>query len=129
MLIDDDPIANYLHYNLIESLQIAKKIDIVTNGEEALSFISKNHYPEIIFLDIHMPVMDGIVFLQTFRNLFRAPKTKIYVLSSSDHHKDVDSCKQWNIDGYLIKPLSDHNLKQLFHSITTPDVKKKDLQV
>lgn len=65
LLIDDDPIANYLTERLLGHLQIAHKIEKAHNGYEALEIIhghcSKGHScPDLILLDINMPVMSGI---------------------------------------------------------------------
>lgn len=130
LLVDDDPIANYLHLNLIDSLGIVENIEIVSNGEEALQHISSQGLPEIILLDIHMPVMDGILFLKKFRSLTSNTSTKIFVLTSSEHQNDISDCACWGIDGYMIKPLTDTKICQLIDPhCSKPTEAETDLQV
>lgn len=129
LLVDDDPIANYLHFNLVESLDIAENIEIVTNGEEALDFISKKGLPEIILLDIHMPVMDGILFLKKFRTLCPSKDCKIFVLTSSEHENDIADCALWGIDGYMIKPLTEAKICKLLNPYCKTTEAETDLQV
>ncbi len=129
LLVDDDPVANYLHINLLESLHIAEKVDIVTNGEEALKYINTVRDPEVILLDLHMPVMDGILFLQNFRNFSSDSKAEIYILTSSEHKQDITECSSWGVYGYIIKPLTESKLKEFFSIDTLSAQEEEDTLV
>ncbi|MDQ3393368.1 MAG: response regulator [Bacteroidota bacterium] len=111
LLIDDDPIANYLHLKILNDLNIAKRIDIVTNGEEALNYINKVCHPEIIFLDINMPVMNGIEFLKEYNKIIPLPESSICVLTSSEHLHDIANAEELGINFYLNKPLCEEKLQ------------------
>jgi len=129
LLVDDDAIANYLHLNLINNFKISEKVDIVTNGEEAFKFIYSFGHPDLILLDLHMPVMDGIQFLQTFRKILPESQSKIYILTSSEHQNDIIDCKNWGIDGYVIKPLTEAKLETIFLPDHLPLEGNNDLKV
>lgn len=60
LLIDDDHEDNRFHQIIIEEMNMAEKIEFALNGLEALDFLAKqDHIPELIFLDINMPKMNG----------------------------------------------------------------------
>lgn len=90
----------------------------VNTGMEYLLSIENNteSWPEIIFLDINMPLVNGFGFLDSFENLSKSfvEKVKIAVLSSSDNKKDADkfSSKKYVID-FMSKPLSIESFKRL----------------
>lgn len=112
LLIDDDMVTNYLHKSLLEELGVAHQIAIYTNGAKALSYLkqacNESSQPELIFLDLNMPVMDGFLFLENFKNenLHTQCKTKIAVLSSSVNPRDLTRIKEIGIAHYYQKPLT-----------------------
>jgi CheY-like chemotaxis protein len=69
LIIDDDPISNVIHNCLIEKLGFAEKINTVGNGWEGLQYLINNPPPDLIFLDLRMPVMDGFKFLELYKEL------------------------------------------------------------
>ena len=121
MLVDDDEIDNIINEKIIQSNQFADKITVYQSGEEALAYLRENesneeNLPEIIFLDINMPIMDGFQFLDQFEELSDSAKSKcrIIMLSSSISPKDIDraaSCA--HVHKYLNKPLNDRYLKAI----------------
>lgn len=112
LLVDDDPIANYLHLKVINNLKLSRRIDIVTNGKEALDYINEVCHPEILFLDINMPVMNGIEFLKEYNKIYPTPETNIFILSSSEHLLDISNTEELGINNYLNKPLTEEQIEQ-----------------
>jgi CheY-like chemotaxis protein len=124
LLVDDDETTNFLHRRLLSRLNVAKKITVATNGEEALQFLQNNcqppfdnqNCPMLIFLDIKMPVMDGFEFLEEYENLAPAlnPEIRIVMLSSSGNPVDLERLKSFSREyKYYFKPLSSDIIKEV----------------
>ncbi len=83
-------------------------IDIAFSGEEALAKLKSNTPPEIIFLDIHMPGIDGLVVLKEIKN--HSQSTKVIMTSAMEDKAIINEAVRIGADGYLVKPF---NLDQL----------------
>ena len=87
LLVDDNDSDNFIHKRVIEKSGIAENIAVALNGKEAMDFLIKKGnchqpedsyaQPELIFLDINMPVMDGWEFLEEYEKLEKVQKGKI----------------------------------------------------
>ncbi|HQR94582.1 MAG: hypothetical protein B7Y15_07595 [Bacteroidetes bacterium 24-39-8] len=112
-VIDDDEIYIYLIKKSLAALEIEHAVNSFSNGKEALkgltSMIDQQlPIPEIIFLDINMPIMDGWEFLKAFREIQATLSSKIpiYIISSSIAAEDREKAKHFpEIVGYLSKPV------------------------
>ena len=118
LLIDDDNINNYLNERLIKRLNVAHDVKVTFNGEEGLGFINhhcktnNNCCPELILLDINMPVMDGFDFLREFEKLPIANRknVNITILTSSSNSKDISTLKELGNFDFINKPLTEEKL-------------------
>lgn len=123
LLIDDDQVNNYLNERLIKQLNITNELRVTRNGQEGLEFIKNyceehdDECPELIFLDINMPVMDGFEFLEVFANLPLKNKEKISlnILTSSTNNKDVATLSALGNFHFIQKPLTE---EKLFNCLT-----------
>lgn len=120
LLIDDDKICNYLHEKAIRRMDITEDIYITSNGIEAIdaidAHISKYKAPpQLIFLDLKMPVMDGFEFLKKLQAnyLKQIAKTVVVVLSTSGHPKDMEELSGYKNVTFFSKPLTDEKLKHI----------------
>jgi len=125
MLIDDNEIDNLINQKMIEAASIAEHIYIHTGARSAIEFLrnlekldmeTKNVMPEVIFLDIDMPLMDGFQFLDEFDKLSEETKKKckVVMLTSSINPQDVNKSKRYSyVKKYINKPLSQDNLVNL----------------
>lgn len=109
-IIDDDPIVQFTLQKQIENLSIACIIHAFLDGEQAYQFFLKKPkpLPDLVFLDINMPILDGWGFMEKFAPLYPSLKKNIllYVLSSSSFDQDINRSKTYPmINGYLVKPL------------------------
>lgn len=124
LLIDDDETTNRLSRQIINKLDFAEKTKICYNGEEALKFLedftkeNNGECPELILIDIAMPVMNGFEFIEAFNKLHFSNKDRVtsIILTSSSDLKDIRKAKRMGIDDYLIKPLTKGNLAQLLQN-------------
>ncbi|HCM77874.1 MAG TPA: hypothetical protein DIS90_15930 [Cytophagales bacterium] len=124
MLIDDNEIDNLINQKMIEAAAIAENIYTHTGAKSAIEFlrnmekleVAKEVLPDIIFLDIDMPLMDGFQFLDEFEKLSTATKkmSKIVMLTSSINPQDFDRSKKYNnVKLYLNKPLSHESIQKI----------------
>jgi CheY-like chemotaxis protein len=108
LLVDDDQALNYLSRATLSELNAAADITEVSDGMEALDFVVNNSCPDIIFLDIKMPVMDGFDFLDalTASNICR--NVKVVILTSSIRPDDRQKAFTYKyVIDYFEKPLTE----------------------
>jgi CheY-like chemotaxis protein len=124
MLIDDNEIDNLINQKMIESASITEYIYIHTGAKSAIEFLRNMEkldladkvLPDIIFLDIDMPLMDGFQFLDEFEKLSQSTKKKsrIVMLTSSINPQDFNRSKKYvNVKLYLNKPLTHESILDL----------------
>ncbi|HEY3406343.1 MAG TPA: response regulator [Ohtaekwangia sp.] len=121
LIIDDDPMSSFMLKRLAELGELADIITIFNSGRSALEYIKErkgdaNLLPDVIFLDIYMPVVNGWDFLATFKE-FKNELSKsisIIIVSSSEHPRDIDQAKTFQeVKAYAVKPVSLERLKEL----------------
>lgn len=135
LLVDDDPVNNFLSYAVFKRLRISKEIQIENNGHNALMFLrdyyAKNRsLPPLIFLDINMPVMDGFEFLFLFQKEFPLLKDKveIVILSEIIDERVQAAGKALGVTHFILKPLSTGIVDKLFPKLLNANVKKSTEQ-
>ncbi|MCA6441360.1 MAG: response regulator [Sediminibacterium sp.] len=124
-IIDDDEVYQFTVTKTIQSQQLAKKILVFSDGEEALNFLSanigdNNAVPDIIFLDINMPIMDGWQFLEEYIQLKPriGKKVTLYMVSSSVDPADTQRAKKIEeVSDYIIKPITPDQLKVIVNTL------------
>lgn len=124
LLVDDDQITNYLNKRLLEKLDIAKEITVAMNGKEGIKCLEDHCFrtqtsPEVILLDINMPVMDGFEFIKTFKTLKFQNKENvtIAVLTTSTHPEDREKMKDMGVSHFISKPLTVEKINRLMECI------------
>lgn len=124
MLIDDNEIDNLINQKMIEAASITENIYTHTGAKSAIEFlknmerldVAEKVLPDVIFLDIDMPLMDGFQFLDEFEKLSDTTKSKckIVMLTSSINPQDFNRSKKYdNVKLYLNKPLSHESIQKL----------------
>ena len=121
LLVDDDSTTNYLNKILLNRLQIADHLYVAENGREALATLSQTcttahtSCPALILLDINMPVMNGIEFLEAYQQLPLTQRQAIVVvlLTTSVSSRDLLRVQTLPIAGTLTKPLTESKINLL----------------
>lgn len=108
LLVDDDDATNFLASLAFRNLAIASEVAVATDGLVASEWIKQNNCPDLIFLDIRMPRMDGFDFLDSFTRMDTCKKAKIIMLTSSLRAEDKKKAFTYNaVIEYLEKPLTE----------------------
>jgi CheY-like chemotaxis protein len=125
MLIDDNEIDNFINQKMIEGCNFAEKVYVHTSGKSALEFLRniernkdfpKSLKPQVIFLDINMPIMDGFQFAEEFEKLQNDLKegVQILLLTSSINPLDQDRSAQMSqVVRFMNKPLTREHLETI----------------
>ena len=112
-LIDDDPIFVFLAERLIKTVDVSLNVEMYADGELAMNELDRieaagGQLPNIILLDLNMPVMDGWQFLEYYSSVYEVigKKIAIYILSSTISPEDVERSKRYSfVLDLLIKPI------------------------
>ena len=110
MLVDDNSMDNFINKRLIESCGFASEIIVCQSAEEALKHLSSGkNLPQVVFLDINMPVMNGFDFLNSMAEMPEMVQhhCRVIMLSTSESFKDLNRAnKNRFVRKFLNKPLT-----------------------
>ncbi len=122
-IIDDDNIYINLVSKIIELRRLSKSVLVFNNGKEALEFFvnfvednKEEEVPQVIFLDINMPIMDGWEFLKEFSKIRNkiSENIDLYVVSSSIDSRDIERAKSIDVvSDYLAKPIKLNDFERI----------------
>jgi CheY-like chemotaxis protein len=122
LVVDDDDNWCYLSKRILQKAGVGKQILTAHNGLEGIKKLQTltargEKLPELIFLDIKMPVMDGFEFLEELAHSadLNISHTKIFICSSSYHVQDRERANQYPVAGFITKPLTPDILKNILH--------------
>lgn len=123
-IVDDDEIFQFITRKSIEKIDTSKHIISYSNGEQAFKSINnaihqENGLPDIILLDINMPVMDGWEFLQQYSGVSDNSNKKptIYMVSSSIDQKDlIKAHNSVFITDYITKPIDEDKMIEILNN-------------
>jgi len=125
MLVDDDETSNFLTQLVIEEMNLASEIIVKVDGASALKFLRENYLangcvieggcPDLILMDINMPIMSGLEVLEELQKIGADPllRTSVVMLTSSVASKDVQVATRLGVKAYLDKPLTEEKIHAL----------------
>ncbi len=127
LLVDDDPTTNFINEQFLRLNNLAEQILIFEDPVDALDFMGNKGWqgpsrlglPDLLLLDINMPLMNGFEFLDALLDLERLPSSNIFVflLSSSLDRGDIAKAKRYPLAGYLQKPLDEDKIQQIIQVV------------
>jgi len=121
LLVDDDPITNFLNKKLLLRLGVTDNVRVALNGQDALHELQQHcreqpaDCPVLVFLDINMPVMNGIQFLEAYQQLPAAEQLALVVvmLTTSVSPRDQQLIQNLPVADYLDKPLTKEQVERV----------------
>jgi CheY-like chemotaxis protein len=108
LLVDDDVVSTMLLQRALSSLHIRNRLHVANNGVEAIQWlkdIKDEDKPCIILLDLKMPKMGGLEFLEAFRRDQSLRTIPVIVLTTSKEQKDIRASYDLGVAGYMVKPV------------------------
>ncbi|WP_417886210.1 response regulator [Zunongwangia sp.] len=121
-IIDDDPIFVFTAKKIMELADFSDSFLVFKNGKEAINHFTallttENTLPDVILLDINMPVMNGWEFLDEFTKIESLKSVVIYVVSSSIDPEDKERAKSYEeVSNYVVKPITIDSLKTIIEN-------------
>lgn len=103
LVVEDETSLNHAYVMILQH----EGYDVVSalNGKEALTVAEKEN-PDLILLDLHMPVMDGIGFLEHYNLQSKHPQVKVVVFSNLDMQKEIDQAYELGAERYVLKAMA-----------------------
>jgi CheY-like chemotaxis protein len=115
LLIEDDKLDLMDAKRTLDKMGVLHIMQIARDGEEAIGMLTRfqkenpGSLPDIILLDLNMPKMNGIEFLQNLRREERWRNIKVFVLTTSEEREDREQTAKLGVSGYIVKPLKLNN--------------------
>ena len=124
LIIDDDSISSFINTRVAQTSGLFENITSVHNGKDALDFFGnvcsgEAPAPDMILVDLNMPLINGFDFIKALQNLDYPKKDKvgIVILTSSEEAEDIEQARALGIDHYLVKPLNVNDLQKTIFSL------------
>ncbi|MEO5910655.1 MAG: response regulator [Pelobium sp.] len=125
LIIDDDDINNFIASKLLDKIPPKATVKVCVNGLEGINYMksvlgNEEVIPDIIFLDINMPLMNGWEFLEEFENIKDQIKKRVVInmLSSSVYNDDIVKAETFTtVNKFISKPLTVDKIQELYNSL------------
>lgn len=123
IVIDDDSVSNFLSARIVAKSGVNAEVRAFLNGREALDYLEaaiagNSQFPDVIFLDVNMPLMNGWEFLYEYKGLLPrigGRHIPIYMLSSSVYTQDIQRARELpEVSDYIIKPITVETILSLW---------------
>jgi response regulator of citrate/malate metabolism len=118
IFIDDDEDLNFLQERMCSRLKIIDNFFIASSGRQTLNYLEKTRVtPDIIFVDINMPIMTGFGFIEEYEKKFSSqlPDTHLFVISSSVREHDRQKALEYGtVKGFVLKPLTEEKIEEIY---------------
>jgi two-component system, chemotaxis family, chemotaxis protein CheY len=118
VVVDDDEVYRFIAERTLGALGDIARLNLFGDAQTALDGLrcmsDTDELPDFLFLDLHMPVMDGWGFLDAYSKLSGAFNTHIYIVSSSVSKLDMNKASNYpQVKGYLVKPVKREKFEEI----------------
>ncbi len=130
LLVDDDEDDREFFAEALKAIQIKTKLYLAKHGQEGLEVLSSlNDFPDLIFLDLNMPIMNGLQCLEKIRAMEKGQNAIIAIYSTSASNRDIEATFLKGANVYIKKPLCFEELKSALKQVikTNWDVQMEHL--
>lgn len=110
LVVEDSQMMRVFYKQILESLA-KNQLTLVKNGQEALDLIAAQGEPDVIVLDVNMPVMDGIEFLENFKKTSKG-HARVIIVSTEGKEDDLKRGMDAGANAYMTKPFTPETLRQ-----------------
>ncbi|WP_224998530.1 response regulator [Cesiribacter sp. SM1] len=124
IFIEDDEITCFLNKAIVEEMEVAENVHCLDDEEAALEYLKEqcsnrsagaDPCPELIFLDLNLPFLNAFEFLERLERMPEIEVERLFIvlLTASWDVRDMEKAKQYNIQGFLNKPLTHEKIQQV----------------
>ncbi|MEQ9423991.1 MAG: response regulator [Cyclobacteriaceae bacterium] len=117
LIAEDDESVILMMQRSIAPLELSNPIKYVTNGEDAIRYLEDGGRPFLILLDINMPRMNGLEFLEERKNRPEWQNFPVVILSTSDADIDKSKAYELGVCGYMIKPIIMEDFQKVIKTV------------
>ena len=119
LLVEDDQVDVMTIKRALKEIHVANPVIHMENGEDAIHYLrnASNEKPCIILLDLNMPVMSGLEFLQVVKNDEALRRFPVIVLTTSEEQQDKLNSFNLGVAGYMAKPVDYRQFVEVMRSI------------
>jgi CheY-like chemotaxis protein len=118
LIVDDNDDYTLLVQKALSNCQIPCNLKMLSNGIDLLDWLETNRRPSLIFLDVNMPVLDGLNTLKLLKQTDHYKAIPVIMLSISERQDDIDESYNNGANGYMIKPHKYSELKERMASLS-----------
>lgn len=133
MIVDNDQVNSFVLKNIITRNYGDAEIKMFPDGLDALDHLEqltglKEDFPDVILLDIYMPMMDGFEFLENYTNLYGHKGTSIFAMSNSLSKEDQQRANEFSVvKGFITKPLIYNNIQFIIETYVEGSASERDI--
>lgn len=133
MIVDNDQVNSFVLKNIITRNYVNAEISMFPDGSDALEHLSKlsdmkEEFPDVILLDIYMPIMNGFEFLQQYSQMYSHKPTNVFAMSNSLSKDDQQQANEYSVvKGFITKPLIYNNIQFIIETYVEGKTSETDI--